>query len=171
MDERKEMTQLIMLCGFPGSGKSTVIKDLLVKYPDAFVYSVDAKIMEMAKKQDKNYSEMFDKFKDAKKSVDVQLHKAIKNNQIVIWDQTNLTEKSRFKKMNQFPNSYKRELIHLVADPETLKERLEQRTEQPVPWKVVENMMEIYEKPTLDEGFTSIITIDTTSSSSDDNTA
>jgi hypothetical protein len=81
---------------------------------------------------------------------------------VVFWDQTNLSKKSRVKKLFMIPEGWKK--IALVF-PEPLKQELIIRKEKrklegkEIPDKIYKNMKKSYTKPTLEEGFDFIFDI------------
>ncbi len=94
-----------MLSGIPTSGKSTYVSRLLEKpeFNNAVVLSTDNYIQKIADQENLTYDEVFDKtIKDANKQLNLDLSEAIKNNRSIIHDQTNLTIKSRAKKLKRF---------------------------------------------------------------------
>ena len=131
---------VIMMIGLPGSGKSTWCKTNLPKVP---VLSTDDIIEKFAKEKGKTYSDVFDKVAgDAAKQFGHAMKKAIKDQACVIIDQTNMTRKSRMKKMEPFKGFYK-VAIMVTADPIELGLRLKNRAEQTgkfIPQKVIDQM-------------------------------
>lgn len=100
--------------------------------------------------------------KEAKKQMDEWLAIAVRDGRDVIWDQTNLTEKKRRKIVNKMKQAgYQVECI-CIAPPETVDDitewnrRLHSRKGKTIPEHVITNMVKSYQKPTFNEGFTTI---------------
>lgn len=167
------MKTLYMLCGVPGSGKSTWTekfldqqKELLTKLRgddfikalnrknEPLVLSTDDIIEDIAWRHNMTYNEVFGDVTYA--FAERMMHKlaayAFQNRKIIIWDQTNLTVKSRARKLARVPADWQK--VAIVFDvPFDLKARLESRPGKVIPWPVVENMIKNYQKPTFEEGF------------------
>lgn len=155
--------RLKMLVGLPGSGKSTYI-DYLVKEElqneNVAIISTDNYIETKASEEDVTYSEAFDKYiKKASVNMKSALKDAIKFGQDIIWDQTNLTPKSRKKKLKMIPDIYFKEAIVFDVSDDVLEERLKKRgdaTGKVIPSHVLDNMKDGFLMPTLEEGFDKI---------------
>ena len=155
------MPDLIMLVGVPGCGKSFWIEHM----PDIFknkytVISMDYFIEELGKPEGLNYSDSFDKYAGvAARKMKEQLKEALKNRENIIWDQTNLTIKSRRKKLNVVPDDYtKIAMVFEIDGPELEQRRAlrESATGKTVPAFVLQRMQASYARPTKSEGFDSI---------------
>ena len=83
---------------------------------------------------------------------------AFERNDVVIWDQTNLSYKSRGKKLEMVPKTYKKTAVSFGI-PADWKERLEGRQGKVIPSDVLNGMMRGYDPPMLSEGFDEIINI------------
>ena len=109
------MPTVYFLIGIPGSGKTTWLKSQLPKYPyseDAIVLSTDMLIEQYALWSNKTYNEVFqERIKPSENMLQLNLEEAIHFNKNVYYDQTNLTPKTRSKKMSKFPKSYRKEAI------------------------------------------------------------
>lgn len=146
-----------MLIGVPGSGKSTWIK----KHADdsAMVLSTDDKIEAAAKSQGKTYSEVFkDEIKAATSGMNNDLLRALRDGRDIIWDQTNITRKSRRDKLARLPSSYEKIAVFFPTPPD-LKQRLAGRPGKEIPEPVVLSMINQLEPPSKEEGFNRIITV------------
>lgn len=151
-----------MMVGLPGCGKTYWI-DNHSDYADnmyAYRYSTDEIVEGIAADYEVTYDDAWDKLiKFATYISDREVRQAIEDERDVYWDQTNLTETSRKRKLALFPDSY--EKIAVVAFPPVLKEwekRLA-REGKTIPDHILENMQGSYEIPTEDEGFDRIIKI------------
>jgi predicted kinase len=152
----------VMLSGIPTSGKSTYVSRLLEKpeFNNAVVLSTDNYIQKIADQENLTYDEVFDKtIKDANKQLNLDLSEAIKNNRSIIHDQTNLTIKSRAKKLKKIPDSYKKICAYSVIDLEEATKRNKTRPGKVIPLGVLMTMLDDFEIPTVDEGFDEVINI------------
>jgi len=147
---------LKMLIGLPGAGKSTYIKNNYSSF-DGVVLSTDSYIENKAIEQNSLYSDVFkDYIKEAEQNMLSELRYAIKNNENIIWDQTNLTIKSRRKKLNMIPDIYFKEAIVFSISNKELIRRIEKREKEEgkhIPFYILQNMKKSFEMPTKDEGF------------------
>lgn len=152
----------VMLTGVPGSGKSFFIKNLINSFfPNCTftVISTDNIIEERATSQGKTYSEVFqDEIKSATVEMHTRLAAAIKANDNIIWDQTNLTKKVRKSKISNIPDEYQKVSVFFpTPDIEELNARLANRPGKIIPPNIVLGMISQLEQPSIDEGFDSII--------------
>lgn len=149
---------LIMMIGIPGSGKSTYIKKILSQNPekDYVVLSTDDLIELWGQERGLNYTQAFAKlnFKQIQKQFDKKFEDALKDKKNIIIDQTNLTAKSRAKKLSLIPDDYITTGIVFKVDPEEVQKRLvkrEQETGKSIPSHVVQNMVKSFEMPNYSE--------------------
>jgi predicted kinase len=155
------MKTFYMLVGLPGSGKSTWAKNT---YPSAIIGSSDAFIEDHAKNIGKTYNEVFvEMVKKAQESCNQIVQKAFVNNEeTVIWDQTNLSIKSRKNRLAFVPKDYKKVAIVVsCSDEKQWKERLDSRPGKTIPFGILETMKRSFQTPTVEEGFDEIVIIDT----------
>lgn len=156
----------IMLCGLPTSGKSTYVKILksLPIWHDAIVLSTDSYIEQEAKRLGLTYGEVFDEAIDeATRRMDMEFNMAKERGQSIIWDQTNLSSKSRMKKLLLLPNNYIRVGVLLEVKLEEALRRNEKRYKENgkyVPKSVLKRMSSQLEAPTSSEGFDVIFSYD-----------
>ena len=97
-----------MLVGLPGTGKSTWITHEYQEVPfvDYVPLSTDAEIEKLCASQGITYDQGFKLFIDqAQKIMNEKMADAIKNRHDIVLDQTNLTRKSRARKMAQLPRA------------------------------------------------------------------
>jgi predicted kinase len=168
------MTMFYMLVGIPGSGKSTWTDRFKRKYQNDLVHdgikkntpfqynlsviSTDDIIQHIANEHRLTYNQVFDNitYSFAEKMTHKLAKFAFDRNDIVIWDQTNLTVKSRAKKLALVPSHYKKTCV-MFGIPEDLAERLRSRVGKDIPDNVMMSMIKSYQYPTLEEGFDDII--------------
>jgi predicted kinase len=151
-----------MLVGLPTSGKSTFVNEWYNNaiatnnrsVIDTIILSTDYYIDYYAKQQNKTYNEVFSEYvKEAHRQMDISLSLAIENNKNIIWDQTNLSVKSRRSKLAKIPDTYTKRAAYF---PITLEEALRRNQTRPgkvIPEYVIESMHKTIEPPTLEEGF------------------
>ena len=159
VDNSKMISVFLMMVGAPGSGKSTWINKFVSTALDEWVIiSTDSIIEDYATKNGLIYSEAYNKIsaKDVKAKFNIQLRQSLNKKLNIILDQTSMTVKSRRKKLSQIPEEY--EIIAKVfeIDREELRERAIKRKDETgkmVPEKVIDDMIERYERPTKNEGF------------------
>ena len=159
----EENLKLIMLVGIPGSGKSTWIKKFLDGYGiadnatgDWVILSSDNFIENHAKTLGKTYDQVFsDVIDTAQMQLFQDLDNAIASKKNVIWDQTNLTVKSRIKKMNMLPMNYTKHAVFFEI-PSDLDARLASRPGKTLRKDLIDRMKIQMEEPTTEEGFDSV---------------
>lgn len=158
--------ELIMMCGIPCAGKSTYIRRG-TENTDAFdeyvILSTDNYIEEYARSVNKTYNEVFDDaIHEASAKMFEQLDYAIQHEKSIVWDQTNLTKKSRRQKLKRIPDSYSKTIVVLPISLEEAIIRNSQRANKFIPRSVITRMYYQFEMPTEDEGFDAIMTHDGT---------
>lgn len=153
------MSELIMLVGLPGSGKSTYIKKIN-KDNDYVVISSDDILEELANLDGTDYNRAFAKHANfAGKEMFRRAESAIKNGDKIIWDQTNMNVKNRKRKLGMFPETYVKRAVVFSIDDAELNRRLKQRereTGKKIPDHVIKNMAASYQAPSRAEGFSKI---------------
>jgi tRNA uridine 5-carbamoylmethylation protein Kti12 len=152
--------ELIMLAGIPTSGKSSFIKRLLEdhQWKDVVVLSTDNYIERIAKELNTTYNEIFsDVISESTRQLDISLNMAKEKGKDLIWDQTNLTTKTRKKKLSRIPSSYKRTCIYFKISLEEALIRNKHRKGKFIPENTLNKMYEQFEIPTIAEGFDFII--------------
>ena len=159
-----------MLCGLPGVGKSTWIHGLESElrnehYPlndtDIVVISTDDIIEGLGVGYGMTYNELFDPvtYSFAEKMMyKIAKHYIDKKTKFVIWDQTNLTVKSRKRKIDMIPAEYHMICVYFEV-PADHQARLDNRAEKHIPPHVIESMKKSLEIPTESEGFSEVIKI------------
>lgn len=148
-DVEERENEVIVLIGLPGSGKSTI----RIEYPDYEVLSWDDTMEEMY--EGSTYGEKFAKAddKEVKKVLEEKRKRLVSEKKNVIIDMTNLTRKSRRRRLSAFPKSYKRTAIVCLVGFEELKQRNEKRKAEGkfIKWEVFERMMKQTYPPMFDE--------------------
>lgn len=148
------MTTLYMLIGVPGSGKTTWVKN---NKNDAVVLSTDDYIERIAAEQNKTYSEVFkDEIDSANTHMSQELTRAIKNGDDIIWDQTNLTVKSRKGKLSKIPKNYRKVAVYFSV-PQDLRQRLASRPGKTIPEPVIISMINQLQPPSKEERFDEVV--------------
>lgn len=148
----------IMLIGLPGVGKSHVRSKVLKEMEwnnNVIIISSDDYIEEEARIQGKTYNDIFvDVVKTAESVTRSRASLAFKARRDVIWDQTNLSVKSRAAKLAMVPEGYKK-IAYVILPPseEEHQRRLDSRKGKLIPPGVIEHMKSQYEPPTTAEGF------------------
>jgi predicted kinase len=149
--------QFYMLVGLPGTGKSTWIDDHKYLFSDKYaILSTDNYIERIAELQGTTYDRAFaHNIKDATDQMEEDAVSAFSNKTpIVIWDQTNLSVKSRAQKLRMVPLCYRKIAVVLAApSEEELQMRLSSRVGKTIPDHVVKRMMGSFEFPASREGF------------------
>jgi predicted kinase len=155
------MSTLYVMVGVPGSGKSTWIQrqDLT----SAVVLSTDDYIEHRARALGKTYSDVFEsEIKAAEQHLRLELVQAIKLNQVIYWDQTNISVNSRAKKLGAVPAHYRRIAVYFPTPLEVVQQRLldrAQATGKLIPASVMRRMTQQLTLPTISEGFDEIWSI------------
>lgn len=144
------------LVGVPGAGKSTWIKNQ-VKLLGLPVVSTDNFVEAHAAKEGKTYNEVFNDYMPiAVRLMANQVLICQANKLDVIWDQTNTTVNSRKKKFNMLPDYEHIAVVFATPDKEELDRRLASRPGKHIPAHVMRSMIDGFEVPTKEEGFSEI---------------
>lgn len=154
---------LHLLTGLPYSGKSTLARRLLAQMPDAFVFAVDPLLHARAEAEGRTYHEVWEShYKQAERLMRQRLTEAIEARRTVIWDQLNLTRKTRAKVLRRFDTGYRRHCHYvLCSDPGEIERRRAARPEQPISRGVYRGMDSTFQAPDMSEGFDTFELIDT----------
>lgn len=153
------MPKCYQLIGVPGSGKSTWIKNQVwaLGLP---VISTDNFVEAYAKEQGKTYSEVFDEYMPIAVKLMVNQAKICEANGLdVIWDQTSTSVASRKRKFHTLPRYEHIAVVFPTPEKEELAKRLASRPGKNIPDKVMKMMIENFEMPTEEEGFTKITVV------------
>ena len=152
-----------MLCGIPCSGKSTYVNKLkkLDYWKDAVVLSTDNYIEKQAQRCGMTYNQIFDDVIDnATRELELEFNMAKDKGKNIIWDQTNLSVKTRRKKLSKLPSFYHRGVIYFTVSLEEALERNENREGKYIPKSVLKRMWHQFEIPTLEEDFDYVEKVD-----------
>lgn len=153
----KRTPLLIVLVGLPGTGKTT-FRQALVKQGHAFMtISSDDYIDFAAKLVRKTYSEVFqDAVGPANAAIEADAKLAKQLNVNVLWDQTNLTVKKRKIILDKFKD-YDKVCVYFPI-PNDWIDRLTNREGKHIPSSVLASMQDVFETPTISEGFSNVFT-------------
>jgi predicted kinase len=148
--------ELVMLCGLPTCGKSTYVEKLkkLDYWKNAIVLSTDNYIEKQAQRMGMTYNDIFDDvIDDATRELELEFNMAKENGRGIIWDQTNLSIKTRRKKLSKLPSSYRRCAVYFEISLEEALERNKHREGKFIPESILKRMWHQFEIPTIVEGF------------------
>ena len=153
---------VLMMVGVPGSGKSTWIRNYVTLFPDTVVASTDRIIEKYAFENGTTYNAVFNTLiKDAEKMMNEDIDRAIQEQKNIIWDQTNLTVKTRFRKLSRFPYHYHRYAMFMETPPSNEHKYFlnsAERAGKDIPEHILESMIDSVQPPTLEEGFDRVYT-------------
>ena len=150
------MPECVFLCGIPCSGKSTYVEKLkkIPYWENAVVLSTDAYIEKQAQRMGMTYNQIFDDVIDnATRELELAFIEAKDRGKNLIWDQTNLTVKTRKKKLSKLPSFYARGVIYFEISLEEVLERNKNREGKFIPESILKRMYQQLEVPTLEEDF------------------
>jgi predicted kinase len=150
------MPKCYQLIGVPGAGKSTWIKDQIWALGLTIV-NTDSFVEAYAKEQGKTYSEVFKDYMPT--AVDLMAEQVIRARELghsIIWDQTSTTIASRTRKFNMLPDYEHIAVVFRTPERAELDRRLASRPGKVIPQYVVDQMIDGWQEPTEDEGFTEI---------------
>lgn len=144
-------TNLYLMCGVSGSGKSTFLKNHVKKNDNIVIISRDAIRFSIVKANEGYFS----REKDVLAALWKQINEALAAGKDVFVDQTSLTPRSRKWLLQHVEGYTYANLIWIDEDLETCLERNEMRkgTHSYVPQNVIRRMYEQFVEPSLDEGF------------------
>ena len=150
------MPECVFLCGIPCSGKSTYVEKLkkIPYWENAVVLSTDAYIEKQAQRMGMTYNQIFDDVIDnATRELELAFIEAKDRGENLIWDQTNLTVKTRKKKLSKLPSFYARGVIYFEISLEEALERNKNREGKFIPESILKRMYQQLEIPTKNEDF------------------
>lgn len=159
------MNTFVVLVGASGVGKTSFVSEnsagLTNKYGIDSVLSSDAVIEDIAHTRGLTYSEVFkDSINLATKYVESLIGILSLQQRSFVLDQTNLTVKSRQRKLNLLvhPQNYHR--LAVVFDNvsyETLLHRVKSREGKEISEELLKDMLQRYEAPSIKEGFNRVV--------------
>ena len=134
----------ILLIGHQYSGKSTWLADRKDGYE---IYSLDNEVHALAKERDVSYAEAWKSLvKEANKIADAKLVEWVVEKRNIIFDRTNMTEKSRDRVLRFLTRDYEKEaIVFPLLDDATIEFRMKMRPTQYIPLKVVQEFRDRYE--------------------------
>lgn len=155
--------QCYMLIGVPGSGKSTLTEKLLQEQLLEIV-STDALIDKKAREENITYEQSFEKYKNVASTwMKKQLAEIIQKKQSFIWDQTNVVQSARKKKLNLLKvHHYSTIAYYFDLSQDEIWRRVKKRESEGgkiITPKLMEMMQKDYTFPTYEEGFDKIYKI------------
>ncbi len=155
---KKSKSKVFLMCGIPGSGKTTFIKTRLWNYKLCYI-SRD-KIRFSLLKDNEDY---FSREKQVYKEFIKEINNALaRDEERIIVDATHLTVSSRnkiLKQLKYIPAEIN--AVYVDCPLDVAIERNSHRTgRELVPTSAIENMYKSLQKPTIEEGFSSILAID-----------
>jgi predicted kinase len=152
------MPKFYMLIGVPASGKSTW-RD--ANAGNAEIISTDDIIEHRAKTIGVTYNDVFkDSIKEATRLANDHAYNAFLMNKDVIWDQTNLTAKSRKLKLALVPKHWEKiAVVFLTPEDEEWQRRLASRPGKTLPQHILMGMRDSMVWPEPEEGFDRITVV------------
>ena len=145
------MSKFYMLIGVPASGKSTW---RAAHAGDAAVISTDDIIEQTAQASGRTYNEAFkENIKFATELATVRAKHAFATGEDVIWDQTNLTAKSRRSKLALVPEEYEKIAVVFLTPDESEWQRRLDRPGKSIPAHILMGMASTMQFPDPEEGF------------------
>jgi predicted kinase len=150
------MPECVFLCGIPCCGKSTYAEKLktIPYWSNAVILSTDNYIEKEAQRMGMTYNQIFDDaIDDATRELELQLNMAKDKGKNLIWDQTNISRKTRRKKLLKLPSFYARGVIYFEISLEEALERNKNREGKFIPESILKRMYHQLEIPTKNEDF------------------
>jgi len=163
----KKTPVFIMLCGLPGTGKSTWVNTeatlLDDEFENTYIVSSDNLLEMVGREYDLSYNQLFGdvSYMAIERMMYKVANKLFERRNNVIWDQTNLSVKSRKRKIDMVPEGYYKVAV-VFNEPADHMERLNKRAlaeEKVIPEFVIDNMKRMFVKPTKEEGFDDVIEV------------
>jgi predicted kinase len=150
------MPKCYQLIGVPAAGKSTWVD--AQDWANDCVYASTDKYVEIhAKSLGKTYNDVFDEFMPEAVNLMCQdVIIACKEGKDIIWDQTSVSVKSRKRKFNMLPDYEHIAVVFKTPEETELARRLASRPGKNIPTHVMRSMIDSFQMPTEDEGFSQI---------------
>jgi predicted kinase len=150
------MPKCYQLVGVPASGKSTWVKNQDWA-SDCVVVSTDEFVETYAQEIGSTYSEVFDDYMPtAVKLMADKVVRAREAGKDIIWDQTSTGVTARTRKFNMLPDYEHIAVVFKTPEKEELDRRLLSRPGKNIPDHVMRSMIDHFEMPSLDEGFSQV---------------
>jgi len=150
------MPKLYMLIGVPASGKSTW-REQFFETNRAMIISTDDTLEDIAATQNKTYNDVFkDNIKFANKLMDIHMRVALESDMDIVWDQTNLTVKSRKGKLDKVPEHYEKIAVVFLTPEDAEWQRRLDRPGKSIPQNILLGMRDSMQFPDPEEGFDKI---------------
>ena len=147
------MPKLYMLIGVPASGKSTW-REQFFETNRAMIISTDDTLEDIAATQNKTYNDVFkDNIKFANKLMDIHMRVALESDMDIVWDQTNLTVKSRKGKLDKVPEHYEKIAVVFLTPEDAEWQRRLDRPGKSIPQNILLGMRDSMQFPDPEEGF------------------
>jgi predicted kinase len=148
------MSKTHVLVGLPGSGKSTFAKALNA-HGDYTIISRDDIVEEYAEAHGLTYDQAWSlTLQTADSDMEARLEMALERGDMIIWDQTNLTVKSRRRVLNRLKGWHNTiYATYFEVDEAVRQARLAQRHGKTIPPHIEEQMRRSYVRPSVEEGF------------------
>lgn len=157
------MRKCTFLVGVPAAGKSTYLLSDRISprdYMDAEVLSTDYIIEELAYNANFTYDEAFPLLiKFAEKCFWNELEDLAEAGRELIIDRTNMSVKSR-KRIFDVVTKYDYEchaIVFPAPEPTEWNRRLNSRPGKTIPLHIIDSMVNSFEMPTCEEGFTTVV--------------
>lgn len=146
------MNTIYIMCGLPGSGKTTTALNILKENKNALWVSSDS-----VREGLYGSEEIQGNPKEVFTEVDRLVQKALDEGHDVVYDATNISKATRRNIMNKFDAEYI--CVYCNAELDTCIQRNDSRIRK-VPHKVIKRMYKNFEEPTIDEGYKMIMRAD-----------
>lgn len=154
------MPKFIMLCGLPCSGKSTFANIIQQEFKSrggtCVIASSDNYIEFMAQQHGKTYNDVFKQYiKMGQDHVNNLVQRAAfaREQENIIWDQTNLDSSTRHNRAALIPSGYQKICVSFDEPMHVILERNKNRPGKFIPENILESMQNKYTMPTIHEGF------------------
>jgi predicted kinase len=158
------MPKCFQLIGVPYSGKSTWIKTQTV-IDNPVVIGTDIFLQEFLTENGRNWSKIYDDYMplalDKLSHMLTGINRLEANAPDLIWEQTSCTKLARAKKFRALPYYEHIAVVFKTPDAEELNRRMSARKNKTVPIAVIHDMIKNWEEPTLEEGFSEILYVNT----------
>jgi predicted kinase len=152
------MSILYVLVGVPGSGKSTWIGHQPFNWDNTVIVSTDRHVERYARSLGKTYSEVFNSYMPTASNLMVsEAQAAFDDGKIVVWDQTSTSITARAKKLRMTPLHYTKIAVVFETPRPHVHAMMLDRPGKNIPAEIIQDMINRFEYPTINEGFDKII--------------